>query len=621
MAGSASTVVEPAPAPARDMPSRFNDDLALAAVGNCNIAALVDRNARISWCCFPRLDSDAIFCGLIDDAHDPYDGCFTVEIEDLARSEQHYRRNTAIVSTVLTAHDGSSVEVVDFAPRFRKHDRMTRPSMIVRRVFPRAGSPRIRVLVRPKPAFEGGTFVRRVGSHHISFVGNETSFRLMASGPISYIAEEVPFVLGEPLDLLLGLDEYLHKSVAETARELFEQTEQHWFEWSRNLSIPFEWQDVVIRSSITLKLCSFEDTGAIVAALTTSIPESAGSGRNWDYRYCWLRDSFFVVNALNHLGATNMMEEFIAYITNVAALSDDKSLKPVYGVVPGHPLEERFVGSLGGYRGMGPVRVGNKAEEQVQNDVYGSTILAATQMFFDERLSRPGDRGLFERLESLGRVAARVAFTPDASLWEFRGRTEVHTYTAAMCWAACDRLEAIADRLGLRERAAHWAELGGPIRERILAEAWDEDRGTFVGSLGGDELDASLLLLSDIGFVAADDPRFIGTVEAIGRELKRGDHLMRYTRPDDFGEPEAAFMVCTFWYVDALCAIGRTDEARVIFEAVLASRNHVGLLSEDIDPRTGELWGNFPQSYSMVGLVNSAMRLSRPWNNALTRSR
>lgn len=621
LAEASATTREPAPSPSESRPSRFRHDLNVAAIGNSNIAALVDRNARICWCCFPRLDSDTIFCGLLDDGRDAYDGNFSVELEHLAEVGQAYRRNTAIVSTILTDADGNSVEILDFAPRYREYGRIMRPSMLVRRILVRKGSPRIRILVRPKAALGADTLIRRLGSHHVSYHAGNVSFRVVTTAPISYVAEEVPFVMSGPVDLILGIDEPLAKPVSETARDLFERTELYWFEWSRNLSIPFEWQDVVIRAAVTLKLCSFEDTGAIVAALTTSIPESADSGRNWDYRYCWLRDAYFVVNALNHLGATNMMEEFIAFITNVAALSDDRRLDPLYPVVPGHSIEERVVPTLSGYRGMGPVRVGNKAAEQVQNDVYGSAILAATQMFFDERLARPGDQALFERLEHLGEVAVRVAFEPDASLWEFRGSSAVHTYTCAMCWAACDRLAAIAERLGLHERAGRWADASRTIRERILTEAWDPARGSFVDSLGGSHLDASLLLLADIGFVAADDPKYVGTVEAIGRELRRGGHLMRYSKADDFGLPASSFTVCTFWYVDALGSIGRTDEARELFESVLACRNHVGLLSEDLDPQTGELWGNFPQSYSMVGLINSAMRLSKPWNNALMRTR
>ena len=340
---------------------------------------------------------------------------------------------------------------------------------------------------------------------------------------------------------------------------------------------------------------------------------------NWDYRYCWLRDAYFVVQALNRLGATRTMEDYIRYITNVAALEPEGNLKPVYGVVPDADLAERIEHGLAGYRGMGPVRVGNQAHAQVQNDGYGAVILAAAQMFFDRRLPRAGDADLFARLERLGERALALALTPDAGPWEFRGRTAVHTYSAAMCWAACRRLARIATHLGRNERATYWRDAAAALRRAILDSAWNPKLGSFVASFGGEDVDASLLLLHEIGFVAASDPRFLGTVAAIEERLRCGDYLYRYRTADDFGVPETAFVVCTFWYIDALTAIGRREEARAIFERTLARRNATGLLSEDIAPATGELWGNFPQTYSMVGLIVSAMRLSKTWEEAFWR--
>ncbi len=387
----------------------------------------------------------------------------------------------------------------------------------------------------------------------------------------------------------------------------------------RYLSVPFEWQDAVIRAAIALKLCNFEETGAIVAAMTTSIPETPDTDRNCDYRYCWLRDAYFVAQALNRLGATRTMEDFIRYIANVAALEPGERLKPVYGIVPGASLTERIVPDLAGYRGLKPVRIGNLAEEQVQNDGYGAAVLAAVQMFVDRRLPRPGDAGLFARLEVLGARAIACAFVPDAGLWEYRGRSAIHTHSSAMCWAACDRLGKIAHTLGPTERRAYWREEADRIRDEILRRAWSQELGRFTATLDGDGLDASLLLLEELGFVAASDPRFIATLNVIERDLRRGNHLLRYSKADAFGAPSTAFLVCTFWYIDALFAVGRRDEARAIFEHVLARRNHLGLLAEDIDPETGELWGNFPQSYSLEGLIVSAMRLSKSWEEAFWR--
>jgi GH15 family glucan-1,4-alpha-glucosidase len=384
----------------------------------------------------------------------------------------------------------------------------------------------------------------------------------------------------------------------------------------RALGIPFEWQEEVIRSAIALKLNAHEDTGAIVAAMTTSIPESEGSARNWDYRFCWIRDAYFVVDALNRLGATKTMERHLMYILNVIASAEDGTMQPLYSISGKADVVERTVESLPGYRGMGPVRVGNEAYLQVQHDVYGSAILAATHVFFDRRLHERGDESLFRRLEVLGEHAARLYDKPDAGIWELRGSTHVHTFSSIMCWAGCDRLARIARQLGLTDRHRYWDGIAAKIRDDIFARCWNPALNSFVATMDGDTLDASLLRMHDLGFVAADDPRFIGTVNAVERDLRRGNHIYRYVIADDFGHPENAFLACTFWYINALAAIGRTDDARALFEHVLECRNRHGLLAEHIDPVTNEQWGNFVQTYSMVGIISSALRLSIPWERA-----
>lgn len=352
-------------------------------------------------------------------------------------------------------------------------------------------------------------------------------------------------------------------------------------------------------------------------APTTSLPEQIGGSRNWDYRFCWLRDAYFVVSALNSLGATRIMERYISYILNVVAASEGGVLRPLYSV-SGRPVtDERVVESLPGYRGIGPVRVGNDAFRQVQNDVYGAAILGAIHVFFDRRLVRRGDDVLFHRLEMLGEHAARLYDQPDAGLWELRGKARIHTFSSVMCWAGCDRLARIAAQLGLADRARYWGDHAARIHRFICERCWNPSMETFVATAGGDTLDASLLRLEELGFLAASDPRFAGTVAAIEGQLRRGDFVYRYVEADDFGTPENAFLVCTFWYIEALAALGRRNEARALFERILACRNRHGLLAEHVDPRTGEQWGNFVQTYSMVGLITSAIRLSRSWDEVL----
>jgi GH15 family glucan-1,4-alpha-glucosidase len=591
-------------------------NLQLGVIGNSSVGALVDGGGEIVWGCMPRLDGDAAFCSLLRPREGDADfGYAAIELSWLERTEQEYLPNTAILVTRLFDDRGGAVEIVDFAPRFRQYGRLFCPAQLVRIVRPLAGSPRITVRMRPADDYGRRRPEITSGSNHIRYVGTANVLRLTTDCSITAVLEEMPFVLRDALSFVLGPDETMQGSVAEVARRFLELTEDYWHDWVRDLSIPFEWQEEIIRAAITLKLAAYDDTGAVVAALTTSIPESPGSGRNWDYRFCWLRDAYFVVNALNRLNATRTMERYLGYIINVAASSDGR-LQPVYRISGRADLDEHIVDCLPGYRGMGPVRVGNQAWQQVQNDVYGSAILAATHAFFDRRLAKVGNAGLFRRLEVLGERAAALWDQPDAGLWELRGSSHVHTFSAVMCWVACDRLAKIARRLGLAEATHRWRTKADAIHAGICARAWSEKRASFVATFGGEIMDASLLLLAELGFLAASDPRFAGTVAAVEKDLRRGDVLFRYTQADDFGEPENAFLVCTFWYIDALAALGRRDEARALFERTLAKRNRLGLLSEDVNPVTGELWGNFPQTYSMVGLINCATRLSIPWDQA-----
>ena len=587
--------------------------LDLGLIGNCCFGALIDERGRLVWCCLPRFDGDPVFNSLLnDDGEDQDGGFFSVELEGIKGSSQFYERNTAILKTILESEQGTRIEITDFAPRFYQFDRMFRPTTIVRVVRPLSGIPKVRIRLRPQ--FGYGSIEPSItrGSNHVRYVGPEMTLRLTTDAAVSYLLDETWFLLTTPITMILGPDESLTHSIEETARVFFDGTQNYWRRWCRSLSIPFEWQDAVIRAAMTLKLCTYEETGAIIAAMTTSIPEAPGSGRNWDYRFCWLRDAYFVIHALNRLSATQTLEHYLRYINNVVA-NTDGDLQPLYGLTIAKDLEERTIDSLAGYRGMGPVRVGNQAHQQVQNDVFGSVVLAAAQTFFDSRLSKPGDLGLYRQLAHLGQQAFSRFDSPDAGLWELRTKNAVHTFSALMCWAAADRLARIATRLGLQDEAAQWHRDAGVMQTRINRDAWDAELQSYVATFGGKDVDSSLLLMHELGFISCDDPRFLGTIKAVEKTLRRGNHLYRYANADDFGVPQTAFTVCTFWYIEALALCGRREEAREMFEQVLACRNRLGLLSEDIDPVTGELWGNFPQTYSMVGLIKCAMRLSESW--------
>ncbi|MBN9587697.1 MAG: glucoamylase [Alphaproteobacteria bacterium 64-11] len=589
--------------------------LDLAVIGNGRIAALVNTHGQIVWWCFPRFDSDAVFCRLI--AGDEEKGFSDVVLDRQVGVSSVYERNTATVVTELTAEDGAKVRITDFAPRMRNFARLLRPPQLMRIIEPVAGMPRITIRVRPTQYY-GNPMKRRVaGSSHVTY-GEPALIRLTTDAPLSYIQQETPFALTRPLHLVFGPDEPFTGDIASTVRDFYQRTNGYWKEWVRYLSIAYEWQEATIRAAITLKLCNFEETGGIVAALTTSLPEAPHSGRNWDYRYCWLRDAYFVVRALNAIGATRTMEEYITYILSIAG--NEETLKPVYGIVPNDDLTEWTAPDLKGFEGHGPVRVGNAAVDQVQHDAYGSVILSAVPMFFDRRLPNPGDETLFRLIEKMARQCANLALEPDAGIWEFRGRKRLHTHSAAMCWAGLSRTGAIAARLGLAERATYWHGQADSIGETLLRRVWNEKRRAFTAAEGIDDMDASVLLLPDLGLIEPDDPRFASTVAAIEHDLVRGRHVMRYAAEDDFGLPETEFLVCRFWLIDALAALGRREEARERYADALSLRNNYGLLAEDIHPQTGALWGNFPQTYSMAGIILSAMRLSQSWEDRYWRA-
>ncbi len=591
--------------------------LDLAVIGNGRTAALVDPTSRLLWWCFPRFDSDPVFSRLL--AGNEEKGFSDVVLDGMVDFQSEYVRNTAIVSTVLTDQQGNAIRITDFAPRFRQYGRMFRPPQLFRIIEPVAGLPRITIRVRPTHSYGKPLQRRTLGSNHIRYFHDDLAIRVTTDAPLALIDSEAPFVLTHPVHMVFGNDEAFPGDLASTAASFAEQTKSYWSDWVRRLYISYDWQEAIIRAAITLKLSNFEETGGIIAAHTTSIPEAPGSGRTWDYRYCWLRDAYFVVKALNRVGATRTMEDFIGFTLSIAANAEE-ALKPVYGVVPTLPLNEWIASDLQGYRGDGPVRIGNAAVDQIQHDTYGSVILAALPLFFDRRLPQPGNESLFRLLESLGEKAAKVSLAPDAGIWEYRGRQRIHTHSSAMCWAGINRLAAIATRLGLTDRAAYWNAIADPLHAELLERAWNPKREAFTAAFGSDDLDASVLLLPDLGVCEVDDPRFIKTVAAMERELLREKHVMRYAAEDDFGLPVTAFLICRFWLIDAWWSLGRREEARELFVDALAHRNRYGLLSEDVDPKTGALFGNFPQTYSMAGLILTGMKLSRNWEDRYWRS-
>ncbi len=592
--------------------------LTLWPIGNCQVSALVDEAAGMVWACQPQVDGDPLFCSLLDPKRDAAPelpaGEWRVSLKDQVSAEPSYLPNTAILSTILTDERGAQAEVIDFCPRFERRGRMYRPVSFIRILRPVKGSPQVRIALSPATDWGASDAPRTNGTNHIRFLTEPQPLRLTTDAPVGRLLDGRHFRLERSLSFFLGPDEPFVGNVEVEAAQMLHDTRRHWKYWVRGLAIPLDWQDVVIRAAITLKLCQHEETGAIVAALTTSIPEHDGSERNWDYRYCWIRDAYYTVQALNRLGALDVLESYLSYLRNIIDHSEGGEIQPLYSVSGEGELTETIADGLAGYRGLGPVRVGNAAYSQVQHDAYGQIVLSSAQAFFDQRLLRPATVDDFAALEIVGERALATYDQPDAGLWEFRTKSSIHTYSAVMCWAACDRLAKIATNLGLGDRAGYWRKAAERIRRAIDTKAWFAEGARFSATWGGSELDASLLQLIDLQYLKADDPRFAATFDAVEQGLRRGDHMLRYATEDDFGLPVTAFNFCTFWLIETLHLVGRTAEARELYEAMLERLTPAGLLSEDTDFKTGELWGNYPQTYSLVGLINCAGLLSRPWS-------
>lgn len=592
--------------------------LNLWPIGNCQVSALVDGAGRFAWACLPQVNGDPAFCSLLNKTipgDDKEHGFWDIELVDAVETTQSYLRNTPVLVTRHTDVHGNAVEVTDFCPRFEQNGRIYRPVAFVRIVRPVSGSPRIKVRLRPSTEWGATAAVRTRGSNHVRYSCSGGVMRLTTTAPVGSIENEAAFRVERPLHFFFGPDESFSDDIATSLDAMLGRTVDEWRHWVRGLATPPEWQEAIIRAAITLKLCQHEETGAIVAALTTSIPEHADSQRNWDYRHCWIRDAYYTVQALNRLGALDVLELYLEFLRNIVDTAAGGHIQPLYGINGEPTLPEWEAPALAGYRGMGPVRVGNDAYKQIQHDAYGQIVLSNVQAFFDERLFRMAGPEDFRALEPVGERAWNSFDKADAGLWELRTKSHVHTYSAAMCWAACDRLASAANELGLAERSEFWATRALAMRNAIEERAWRPEASSMSATFDGDDLDASLLQLLDLRFLEPTDPRFLGTLQAIEANLRRGSHMLRYAVEDDFGLPHTAFNVCTFWLIEALHFTGRDAEARELFSEMLDRRSTAGLLSEDIDPATGELWGNYPQTYSLVGTINCGVLLSKGWTS------
>jgi len=579
----------------------------LGLIGNCQISALVDRWGSIVWSCLPRFDSPPVFGALLDAEAG---GKFMITSADDVPGVQRYLPNTNVLETRFDGPSGA-FRILDFAPRFYLFERSFRPTKLIRIVEPLSGAPRIRVRCDPVLGWTRKLPGREMGSHHVSFRGYDTELRLTTDAALSYLNGD-PFALTGRKHFVLAWGAPVEEPLEPLCDRFLQSTIRYWQQWVKHCDIPSAYQDEVIRSALALKLHCFEDTGAIVAAMTTSIPESPGSGRTWDYRYCWLRDAFYTLGAFRLLGHFEEREQFSEFLLNIAGSAPALDLAPLYRIDGKSDLEELTV-DWHGYRGERPVRVGNAAAKHRQYDVYGEMVLALTPMFLDARFRDQVTESLLSLISGLANKAIEVSGQPDAGIWEYRAEWRPQTFSTLMCWAAADRMCCIAKRHRPAD-ADDFAAAATRIRHEILVNAVDLKRNSLVADYGGSEVDAALLQAVTLRLLPPTDLRMIGTVNAVQADLSLAGWLRRYRVDDGFGEPSVAFTLCTFWLIEALCVVGKLDEARVLMRNIRKIRSPLGLMSEDLAPETGEMWGNFPQAYSHVGLIHAAFAASPRWS-------
>ncbi len=577
----------------------------LGLVGNCQFAAHVHRDGAVVWCCLPRFDSPPVFGALLDEEG----GRFSIRPANRALGVQRYLPNTNVLETRFDTPDGA-FRVLDFAPRFVLYERNFRPTKLVRIVEPLSGTPRIRVLCDPVLGWSKQRPRREFGSNHLSFGGFGAELRLTTDASLSYLDDE-PFALTAKKHFVLAWGAPVEEPLEPLCDRFLRETLRYWQTWVKQCDIPTTHQEAVIRSALTLKLHCFEDTGAIVAALTTSIPEGPGSGRTWDYRYCWLRDAYYTLGAFRLLGHFEEREQFLQFLLNVASAAPDLDLAPLYRVDGKTDLDEEQLTNWSGYRDEKPVRVGNAAALHKQHDVFGEMVLALTPLFLDARFREQVTPPVLDLVTRLANRAIAVAGQPDAGIWELRSEWRPQTFSSLMCWAAADRMSRI---VGIHRPVEHehFSAAAARIRAEILAHAVDPKRGCLVADYGGTEVDAALLQAVTLQLPMSTELRH-ATVDAVRADLTQDGWLKRYRTDDGFGVPRMAFTLCSFWLVEALARLGRDDEARTVLRQIGTLDSPLGLLAEDVDPRSGEMWGNFPQAYSHVGLIHAAFATSPRW--------
>ena len=587
-----------------------SNNLELGIIGNCHSSALISKTGSIVWCCLPEFDSPSVFGKILDNN---IGGTFQIICDKNYSIEQEYLKNTCILVTKFSS--GKNIfEVHDFMPRYLKKDnKYHSPAEVIRYFKLISGKPKFKINYDPKLEYSScktDTLIKDEFIVSITKEINYDSLYLYTNFDKKSIVKNSEIILKSDGYFSVCYNEKIKpQSLNEVFSELT-RTHVYWLNWCSITPSFSEYEDEIIRSAMTLKLLTYDKTGAILAAATTSIPETVGEVRNWDYRFCWIRDASMVIRVVHELGHKNVIRRYLEYIINL--ISDKgENFQIMYGINSEKELTEKILSHLAGYKNSKPVRIGNAAFNQQQNDIYGvlmDIIYTEIKLFSDVE----------DQHEQLWSITKNVAWvinekwmTPDKGIWEFRGEDQHFTFSKVLCWVAIDRAIKVAELFNKGKKIKKWILLRDSIKKDILFKGWNKNKRAFTQSYNSSDLDASVLLMEPYGFISANDPKYISTVHAIEKELSNDGLLYRYKNEDDFGLPSSSFTVCTFWFIDALNKIGERKKAKNLFDKLLSYSNHLGLFSEDLDFKTKELLGNFPQAYSHLALIETAMNLNK----------
>lgn len=586
------------------------NNLNYGVIGNCKSAALVSQEGAIDWACMPDFNSSSVFASLLDQKRG---GHFRIITDDSwNKTKQIYIKNTNILLTSYS-NGKDSFEVIDFMPRYKKaNGRYHNPPDIIRLVRPKKGTPEAIFDYDPKLGYARNETITRKSTDCIKSHtkrGAYESVYLYTSFDFDSILQKKPVPIKNNHFFLIGYNQKLMDISIDLIELEYEKTKVYWMDWVSRTHLYPKYNDLIKRSALVLKLLSFQQSGALLAAVTTSLPETIGEVRNWDYRFCWIRDASMIVSTITKLGHKNTAERFLNFVLSIISYKNER-MQIMYGIRGEKKLTEYILNWLDGYENSKPVRIGNAAYLQKQNDIYGILLDLIHQAFVLFGRDYDTAEDLWTIVRSLTKTVVNNWRREDMGIWELRSQKKHFVFSKVLCWVAMDRAIKIAELLHKDEYIPKWRKTRNIIKDQILTRGWNDEIGAFTQAYGSRELDAANLLMAHYNFIEPDDPKYHQTVMKTREELVNNGLMYRYKDKDDFGLPKSSFTICTFWLISSLALIGKRKEAGKLFKNILSKANHVGLYSEDIDFETGRLLGNFPQGYSHLALINTAISLA-----------